>query len=153
MVGSEPYPSPTLDHGGKAIRWDSGAYPAPDMEMVDWIKSTSTVTKKGDIDEYAHLVWSRCLGLVWLTLQSLWESFPSMQFQLLPKIPQKMILNSTDKNESNTTYYASYIRGPFFVSKRGRGNIQGVARSREESNVLDSLNQILRYRSANQPIG
>ena len=44
-------------------------HPAPDTEMVDWIKMASTVTKKGDIDEYAHLVWSRCLGLAWLGLQ------------------------------------------------------------------------------------
>ena len=33
------------------------------MEILDWIKSASNVTKKGDIDEYAHLMWSRCLGL------------------------------------------------------------------------------------------
>ena len=69
MVGSEPYSSPTLDHGGKAIRRVSGAYPAPDTEMMDWIKSASDVTMEGDVDEYAHLMWSRCLGLAWLGLQ------------------------------------------------------------------------------------
>ena len=38
---------------------------ALDRETADWIESASTITDKGDIDEYAHLMWSRCLGLAW----------------------------------------------------------------------------------------
>ena len=56
MVESEPYSSPTLDNGRKAMRYVSGAYPGPDTEMADWIKPASTTTKKGHVDEYAHLV-------------------------------------------------------------------------------------------------
>ena len=51
--------------------------------MPDWIKLTSNVTKKGDIDEYAHPVWSRCLDLAWLGLQVFCEYFLRMQFPLL----------------------------------------------------------------------
>ena len=84
MVGSKLFSSNTLGHGGEAIRWVSGAYPAPDTAMVDWIKLTSNVTKKGDIDGYAHLMWLQCLGLAWLGLQVFWDFFPRTQFPLLP---------------------------------------------------------------------
>ena len=87
MLGSEPYSSLTLNHGGKAIRWVSGAYSVPDTATVDWIKSASTVKKKGDVDEYAHLMWSRCLDLTLLGLQDFWDFFPRTQFPLLPLLP------------------------------------------------------------------
>ena len=88
MVGSEPYLSSTplcflffvfcfvLDHGGEAIRSVSGAYPAPDPVVVDWIKLASFVAVKGDTGGYTRLVWLWCLGLAWLELQVFWEFFP-----------------------------------------------------------------------------
>ena len=52
--------------------------------MADWIKSALNVTKKGDTDEYAHLMWSRRLGLAWLGMQVFCDFFPRTQFPLLP---------------------------------------------------------------------
>ena len=51
--------------------------------MAEWIKSASTVTKKGDVDEYEHLMWSRRLGLAWLGLQGFWDFSLGAQFLLL----------------------------------------------------------------------
>ena len=84
MVGSKPFSSPTLDHREKAIRWSSGAKPAPDTAMADWIKLAFNVTKKGDKYWYAHLIWSQCLSFARLGLQEFWYFFPRTQFPLLP---------------------------------------------------------------------
>ena len=83
MLGSKPFSSRTLSSGGIAIRWVSGAYPAPDTEMLDWIKLASTVINRGDINEYKYLMLSRSLSLAYLGLQSLWD-FPRTQFPSLP---------------------------------------------------------------------
>ena len=69
---------------GEAIRWVSGACPAPDPVVLNWIKLASFVTVMGDAGGYTRLVWFWCLGLAWLELQVFREFFPRTQFPSLP---------------------------------------------------------------------
>lgn len=72
-----------LDYRGEAIRWFSGACPAPVTLVADWIKSASFFMMEGvDADGYTHLVWFWCLGLAWLERQVFWDFFPHKQFFL-----------------------------------------------------------------------
>ena len=150
MVGSEPFSSSTplcflflvfcfvLDHGGEAIRWVSGAYPASDTVVVDWIKLASFVTMKGDTSGYTRLVWLWCLGLAWLELQvfeknSRARSSHRYRFNFLGRrfrIKGGWILRViTEPND-----YLSWedIWDLTLVTKEDRSTVQGVAWVREE---------------------